>query len=379
MTEPPPARACCSCGARNLDTILDLGAQPDPDWLLDPADPRSAPEAPVELAICSTCGLAQLLGPRPDGPRPAHGHAMAAQANDPWLGLIARSLQATPTVVVDVDGSSGLPSASLAAAGRVVAGLPPDGADPAGLILVGHALAHADDLGALIRRIATALAPRGLVAFDFHHALGLAQGQFDVVAHSHRSYLSLHSLEHALDRNGLGVVAAERIAEYGGTVRVLAARLSDDVTLDEGGSGADRIKEVERSARIDRPEGYEGLEQRLRMACSDLVAFLDEARCAGRTVAGYGAAARGTVLINLADVGVDRLPFVVDRAPAKQGRLLPRTRIPILAPSEIERARPDDILILPWPLAEQIAEKLALTGGRGVRCVVALPRLEILR
>lgn len=371
--------ACCSCGARRLDPILDLGSQPDPDWLLDPADPDPAPEAPVELAICSACGLVQLLGPRPDGPRPAHGHAMSAPTGDPWVGLIERSLQASSPVVCDVDGSSGLPVASLAAAGRVVAGLPPGGTDAADLILVGHALAHVDDLGALVGRIATALAPRGLVAVDFHHALGLAQGQFDVVSHAHRSYLSLHSLERALDRHGLSVIAAQRIADYGGTVRVLAAHRSDNMPLDDGGSGAVLIQDAERTARIDQLAGYEGLEQKVRVACADLVAFLDEARRAGRRVAGYGAASRGTTLINLAGVGVDRLPFVVDRAPAKQGRLLPRARIPILALSEIERATPDDIMILPWPLAGQIAKQLSLARPQGARYVVALPRLEFLR
>ena len=125
--------------------------------------------------------------------------------------------------------------------------------------------------------------------------------------------------------------------------------------------------------------GTKGSSRQVRVACADLVAFLDEARRAGRTVAGYGAASRGTTLINLAGVGVDRLPFVVDRAPAKQGRLLPRARIPILALSEIERATPDDIMILPWPLAGQIAKQLSLARPQGARYVVALPRLEFLR
>jgi hypothetical protein len=380
MAVPSNAEACCSCGARGLDAILDLGPQPDPDWLLDPSDPYPAPEALVELVICSTCGLVQLRGPRPDGPRPAHGHAMTVPDSDPWVGLIERSLEAGSRVVLDVDGSSGLPAESLSASGRVVTGPIPEGAaESAGLILVGHALVHADNFDREMRRIETALAPRGLVAIDFHHVLGLVQGQFDVVSHAHRSYLSLYSLERALDRYGLGVVAAQRIADYGGTVRVLAARRSDDVTLDGGGWGADRIRKAERIARIDGHAGYEGLEQLVHNACAELVAFLDEARRAGRAVVGYGAAARGTTLLNIAGVGVDRLPFVVDRAPAKQGRLLPRARIPILPPSEIERAKPDDIMILPWPLAGQIADQLAYARDWGARCFVALPRLEILR
>ena len=304
---------------------------------------------------------------------------MPASSEDPWIQLIERLLQASRPVVWDVDGSGGVPAASLAAPGCVVVGPSPDAATVADLILVGHALAHVDELDVLVRRIATALAPRGLVAIDFHHVLGLAQGQFDVVSHAHRSYLSLHSLEHALHRNDLGVIAAQRIAEYGGTVRVLAAHRSQNMPVDDANFSAAQILAVERAARIDQPSGFEGLEQRVRVACDDLVAFLDEARRAGRTVIGYGAASRGTTLLNLAGIGIDLLPLVVDRSPAKQGLLLPRARIPIAAPSEIENVIPDDVLILPWPLADQIIEQLGEARDRGARFVVALPRLEIVQ
>lgn len=379
MSSESLAGACRSCAAQRLDKILDLGSQPDPDWLLDPDDPDPAPEAPVELAICPACGLVQLLGPRPDGPRPAHGHVRSTPIGDPWVGLIERLVCAGSPVVCDVDGSSGFPSALLAATGRVMAGLPREGTDAADLILVGHALAHVDDLDALVARIAAALAPRGLVAVDFHHVLGLAQGQFDVIGHAHRSYLSLHSAERAFDRHGLRVIAAQRISDYGGTVRVLAAHRSNNGPLDDAGPEADLIREAERRARIEQPAGYEGLEQQIRATCSDLINFLDVARCAGRTVVGYGAASRGTTLINFAGVGVDRLPFVVDRAEAKQGRLLPRARIPILAPSEIERATVDDIMIFPWPLAGQITKQLSRILPGATRYAVAMPRLEFLR
>jgi hypothetical protein len=281
-------------------------------------------------------------------------------------------------LVVDVDGSSGISAEALAGGGPVVRGLAPDQEGRAGLLLVGHALAHADAFDGLVARIAMTLAPRGIVAIDFHHALGLAQGQFDVVAHTHRSYLSLHSLEWSLDRHGLGVLASQRSDDYGGTVRVLVARRADGVTVNVGDSSVDELREAERAARIDLPVGFQGLEDSVRVACADLVAFLDDARGAGRTVAGYGAAARGTTLLNLAGVGVDRLPFIVDRAPSKQMRLLPRARIPIHPPSELERTRPDDILILPWPLAGEITRQLPSARGWGARFAIAMPRMKVL-
>ena len=378
MTDSTSA-SCRSCGARTLQKILDLGPQPDPDWLLDPAGPDAAPEAPVLLAMCSTCGLAQLAGPRPVGPRPAHGHAVPAEANDPWVTLIERSMAGHDRLVVDVDGSSGLPADALAGGGEVVADLSQAETRPAGLILAGHALTHADDLEGLIGRMATVLAPGGLVAIDFHHALGLAQGEFDVLSHAHRSYLSLHSLEWSLHRHALSVVAAARTDAHGGTVRVLAARLGDALPLADEASEAPAIRDAERAARIDRPAGFAGLADRARIACDDLAAFLETARQTGRTVVGYGAAARGITLLNLAGIGVDRLSFIGDRAASKQHRLVPRARIPILPPAEIERAKPDVILILPWPLAGPITEQLAHARGWGARFVVAMPRLEVLQ
>jgi hypothetical protein len=355
------AVSCRSCGAGTVDPMLDFGAHPDPDWLLDPLDPTPAPEARVELGICATCGLVQLLGARPDGPDPPHGHAMPLSEGDPWVGLIERSLAAAPRLVLDIDGSSGLPAETLAAAGLVASAPSAGWPGPADLILVGHALAHEDDLNGLLSRIEAVLARKGLVAIDFHHVLGLAEGQFDVVSHAHRSYLSLFSVDRALEHHGLVVVATQRIGEYGGTIRLLAARRADGVPIHQDGSVAQHIRDEELTARINQWSGYERLARHVDIACSELVAFLDDAVSAGRTVAGYGAASRGTALLNFAGVGIDRLPFVV------------------LAPSEVESRKPDDILILPWPLAGAIVEQLSYVRSWGAACFVALPHLKVLR
>jgi hypothetical protein len=133
-----------------------------------------------------------------------------------------------------------------------------------------------------------------------------------------------------------------------------------------GGAGrADRLCDRLRPAR--GPKGG---------ARTELNSFLDDAQYSGRLVAGYGAASRGTTLLNIAGVGADRLPFIVDRAPAKHGKLLPRARIPVHAPAELSSARPDDIMILPWPSAGQITEQLAYVRDWGAICFVAVPCLE---
>ena len=125
------------------------------------------------------------------------------------------------------------------------------------------------------------------------------------------------------------------------------------------------------------PAGYAALPGQVARASADVRAFLERTAGDGVMVAGYGAAARGTVLLNIAGIGPDLLPFTVDRAAAKQGRLLPGSRIAVHAPSEIERRRPGYILILPWPLAAEIREQLAAARGWGARFAVALPTLVI--
>ena len=140
----------------------------------------------------------------------------------------------------------------------------------------------------------------------------------------------------------------------------------------------ERTKQTEREARLHLATGYADLPAQIARASADLMGFLERARNEGSIVAGYGAAARGTVLLNLAGITPEQLRFVVDRSPDKQGRLLPGCRIPIHAPGEIERARPDDILILPWPLAPEIERQLAGARSWGARFLVAMPHFEFL-
>jgi hypothetical protein len=279
--------------------------------------------------------------------------------------------------IADLDGSGELAPSALGDADEVVSGWPPDDRS-AGLVLAGHALAHADNLDDLVSRLEGALAPGGLMTAEFHHVVSLAEGQFDVLSHAHRSYLSLASLEPLFARHGLVALAAERTATYGGTVRMLVGRALEATSPAAAPSGIDTIRDSERVARVGQADGFAGLAEEIARVSSDLRRFLDDARAAGRTVAAYGAAARGTTLLNVAGVGVERLPFVADRAPAKQHRLLPRARIPVMPPSEIERARPDDILILPWPSAPDIIRQLAFARDWGARFATAMPRLEVI-
>ena len=226
------------------DRLIDLGAQPDPDRLLDPADDEAAPTAPIDLWLCRACCLVQLAGPRPSGPVPRHGHQAGGPPDAaPWPVDLLLPGSRTDRVVVDVDVADARTGRAFARHGFPVHGFSrqPDlgrGTDPwiatspfdpeaaealgaggtrAGVIIASHALAHADDPDALVAAIARILAPDGVVAIEFHHVLGLVEGQFDVLSHAHRSYFSVGALERLLDRHGLAIRDAERVATFGGT------------------------------------------------------------------------------------------------------------------------------------------------------------------
>jgi hypothetical protein len=261
--------------------------------------------------------------------------------------------------------------------GRVAAESFLEANDPATVVIAHHALAHVDDLDDAIDGLARVTYPAGIVAIEAHHVLGIAEGsQFDVVSHAHRSYLSLASLEQILARHGLVVAAAHRVDAYGGSIRVTAQHpgRGPDPADDEA---LRALREAERLAQLHEAAGYAGLGAAATRAADALHEYLVQCRTDGTSVLGYGAPARGTILLNAARITADLLPFTVDRSPAKQGRLLPGCRIPIHGPQAIAAARPDRILVLPWPLRSEIEQQLAAARSWGARFVVALPELAV--
>jgi SAM-dependent methyltransferase len=411
--EPSPQR-CSSCGSP-LDTlILDLGRQPVADELV--AADAVPPEAgyPLGLAICSTCLLVQLAGKeQPSISRHGHGAAYSPTVLGHLASWATNVMQRTALqrgrLVVDVAAADGHLLAPFSAAGQRVVALEVD-TDAAGahleqsiptfpgrigrrtaelvvaehghadLVLVNHALAHVDDLDDAVAGLATLLAPGGTIAIEAHHVLGIvAGGQFDIVTHAHRTYLSLVSLELALARHGLTVAGARTVDLHGGSLQLEARRADDAIEgSDRHDPGLLELRRLERTHGLDRLDGYAEIEGRAVRALEELRSFLVTCAATGLRVLGYGAPTRGTTLFNSANVTTELVEFTVDRDPAKQGRLLPGCRIPIRAPAEVEVGRPDRLLILPWPLRDEIMQQMSVVRTWGGRFVVPLPTLMVL-
>jgi hypothetical protein len=384
---------CRSCGAPLARRILDLGRQPVADVLVSPADPAPDPDYPLALAFCERCFLVQLADRAPDVYAPhGHGAAFSSTARDDIAmfagGLVASGHREGRRVVVVGQEPAGLLDAftaegwstSVVEPGKTAGDDHRRSHGPADVVVAHHALAHVEDLNDAVAGMATMVAPGGVVAIEAHHVLGIVtDAQFDVTGHAHRSYFSLASLGPLLARHGLTVRTAHRVAAYGGSIRVIAGPGLAPAPTDEPDDpdGFRALREAERDAGLDRLEGYAGLEAAAIGACRGLREYLERCRDAGTTVSGYGAPARGTTLLNAAGITTDLLPYTVDRSPDKQGRSLPGCRIPIREPAAIDAARPDRILILPWPLRSEIEQQLGSARGWGARFVVALPELGI--
>jgi SAM-dependent methyltransferase len=405
MTSASSSR-CRSCGADAVGTVLDLGTQPVADDLLeDREQARAAPRHRLALGSCARCGLVQLDAATPLLANAAHGHGSAfsgtvLQHEQDWAAeLLSLPGLREGSRVLDVGSGTGGLLQFFAGAGLAVqgwerdpalaeqataAGLPTAPADGAiggrddglfDLVLANHTLSHADDLDTAVATLARSLAPGGTVAVEFHSATGiLTGGQFDVVCHAHRSYLTLTALQGALGRHGLTVTSARTLPLHGGVVRLLA---QPTATGGEPDTGVLDLLAAERSAGVGSREAWAGVADRAARVRTRLRAALAEHLAAGRTVAAYGAPSRGTTLLNSCGIDVEQIPRTADRSPAKQGRFLPGAGTAVCSPQQLADQRPDVLLVLVWPLRAEVLAQLDDLRRAGTRFLFPLPELEM--
>jgi hypothetical protein len=200
--------------------------------------------------------------------------------------------------------------------------------------------------------------------------------QFDTIYHEHLSYFSLLAARTVLARVGLRVFDVDELETHGGSLRIWACRRETAAEWPETPS-VERILQAERAAGLHALAGYGGFAARVEALLAELRRFLETARAKGARVAAYGAAAKGSTLLNAAGVTRDDVAYVVDRSPHKQGRFLPGSHLPILAPEHVRRDRPDYLLLLAWNLRDEIVEQLADVRDWGCRFVVPIPRVEV--
>jgi SAM-dependent methyltransferase len=244
------------------------------------------------------------------------------------------------------------------------------------LLIGNNVLAHVPDLNDFVSGMKILLKPGGVITMEFPHLLRLIEeNQFDTIYHEHYSYLSLYATEQVFGRHDLTLFDVEELPTHGGSLRIYAQHADDERRSTER---LDRLRAQEAAFGVATLNAYSGFQQRVIEAKHKLLEFLIDAKRHGKRIAGYGAPGKGNTLLNYCGIRTDFLDYTVDRNPYKQGLYTPGARIPILQPEKILETRPDYLLILPWNLAEEISQQMAMISEWGGRFVVPIPEVRVL-
>lgn len=403
---------CRHCGSELRLPFIDLGSSPPSNAYLT-REQLQTPEKrfPLRVLVCERCWLVQTEDYVGADELFNDDYAYFSSVSTTWLDHARRYVDAIVrrvglgpnSLVVEIAANDGYllqyvrergipcygiePTESTAAAARAkgieivaeffgsaLAHRLAAQQRQADLVVANNVLAHVPDINDFIRGVATLLKSGGVATFEFPYLLNLIrEAQFDTIYHEHYSYLSLTAVVRIFCANGLVVTDVERLPTHGGSLRVFARRADDgDVAV---APAVDTMLAQETAAGVAQAAFYEGFQVRANAIKDDLLTFLREQKRAGKKVGAYGAAAKGNTLLNFAGVHGDLLPYVGDRSPAKQGKFLPGSHIPIVDERRLLADRPDWVLVLPWNLRQEIEDQLAAIREWGGRFVQAVPRI----
>jgi len=246
----------------------------------------------------------------------------------------------------------------------------------ADLTAANNVLAHVPDINDFVKGFSILLKENGVATFEFPHLLNLViKNQFDTIYHEHYSYLSLITVQQIFKRNGLTVFDVEKLSTHGGSLRVYAQR--SDTGQHAINSNVDNLIKEEIDNKLNTLTFYNGFQEKANKIKNDLLEFLKQARQDNLKVAAYGAAAKGNTILNYAGIHPDLLPYVVDMNPAKEGKYMPGSQIPIVNEEWLKDDKPDYVLILPWNLKDEITTQLAYIKDWEGKFVIAIPELTI--
>lgn len=406
---------CRHCGAELRLPLIDLGSAPPSNAYLT-EQTLNAPEKwyPLSVLVCEHCWLAQTRDFAQASELFDADYAYFSGFSSSWLAhcekyvadIALRFGLNADSHVVEVGANDGYLLQYMTALGIPCTGVEPTSSTAAAarakgiqieedffgvrlaqklvaqgrqadLTIGNNVLAHVPDINDFVAGFAVLLKPEGVATFEFPHLLRLMEGhQFDTIYHEHYSYLSLTTVERIFAMNGLAVFDVEELPTHGGSLRLFAQRRDtgryarqhrvDELMSDEAGRG------------MRTADYYAGFQATADQVKSEFVWFLLEAKRQGKRVAAYGAAAKGNTLLNYAGIRPDLLPFVVDRNPAKQGKYMPGSRIPIVDEDRIQKEKPDFVVILPWNLLEELAAQLIYIRDWGGHLVTAIPTMRVM-
>ncbi|MDE2598235.1 MAG: class I SAM-dependent methyltransferase [Rhodocyclaceae bacterium] len=404
---------CRHCASPLEHTFVDLGHAPPSNAYLTQDDLRRPEKTwPLKVMVCSSCWLVQTEDYTQAEELFNAEYAYFSSTSSGWLKharqyceQMRERLQLNgSSLVIEVASNDGYllknfvewsipclgiePTDSTAAAAEAL-GVPvlreffglalaerlrQEGRQ-ADLIAGNNVYAHVPDINDFTRGLKAALKPGGTITLEFPHLLKLVQqAQFDTIYHEHFSYLSLYAVKQIFEAADLRIFDVEEIPTHGGSLRIFGCHPDDSRATS---AAVSKVLQAEREAGLQAVDTYLGFQAKAEKIKLSFLEFLIAQKKAGKRVAAYGAAAKGNTLMNFAGIRPDLLPFVVDAAPSKQGKYMPGSHLPILAPAALRENRPDFLVILPWNIAAEVREQNADLAAQGTRLVTLVPDLEI--
>ncbi len=403
---------CRSCGSRSVREFLSLGQTPIANALVR-ADSESKrdPQYPLALAFCASCSLVQLAEGLPSDVIFSAEYPYYSSFSDYLMQhsrehaqtlLTARNLGPT-SFVVEVASNDGYLLRNFVEAGIPVLGIDPSpgpvqAAREAGVptlldffgreiaqqirlehgradvIIANNVMAHVPDLNGFVAGLKELVADDGIITVENPYVRDLIEhGEFDTIYHEHYSYFSCTAVDRLVRRHGLFLNDVEYFPSlHGGTLRWHIGP-QERVT--------ERAREYlanEQAAGLTGFDYYRNFGERVQDIRRDLLAVLTELRAQGKSIAAYGAAAKGSTLVNFAGIGTDLIDFVVDRNVHKQGLLMPGVHLPIRPVEALLTERPDYVLMLAWNFKDEIIRQQSEYLAGGGRFIVPVPHPQII-
>lgn len=405
---------CRHCQKNLQHVFLDLGFAPrSNDYLLK--DDLQAPEKtfPLKLYVCDGCWLVQTEDYSCANELFSKNYAYFSSTSKSWLDHSARYVEkvsrdlslSKDSFVIEVASNDGYLLKNFVKLGVPCLGIEPtdstaDVAEKIGvpvlrkffnvevaknlassgkkadLICGNNVYAHVPDINDFTKGLKILLKEGGVINLEFPHLMRLIDNnQFDTVYHEHFSYLSLSAVVEIFSSVGLRIFDVEEISTHGGSLRIYGCHADSPKPTTSAVLDllANEVKFGLKALNI-----YESFQAKANKVKNDFLFFLIEQKRMGKSIAGYGAAAKGNTLMNYAGIKTDLIDFVCDAAPSKQNKYLPGSHIPILHPSELSERKPDLVVVFPWNISTEIIAQESSVASWGGMFVVAIPEIRIL-